>query len=74
MGMLQKIVRAVMLIIVAGAVLWLLWWLVGYLGLPQPFDKVANGVLAVGGVFVLIAIIMDVAGYPMIKLPPNPPQ
>jgi hypothetical protein len=56
MGVLQKIVLGVLRIIIAGAVLALLWWLVDYLGLPQPFGRVANGVLAIGAVFVLIAL------------------
>lgn len=71
MELLQRIVRAILLIIVAAAIMWLLWWLVGYLGIPQPFNKIANGVIAVGSVFVLIAILFDVAGYPIIKLPPQ---
>lgn len=71
MSFLQRAVRAILLIIVIGAVLWLLWWLVGYLGLPAPFSKVANGILAVCGVFALIGVIMELAGFPIIKLPPQ---
>lgn len=68
----QKIARAVLWIIASGAVIWLLWWLVDFLGLPQPFAKIANGVLAVGGVFLLIAIILDLVGISLIKW--GPPQ
>lgn len=74
MGLLRQIVRGVLMIIVAGAVLGLLWWLIGYLGLPEPFGKVANGVLAIGGVFVLIAIILELAGVPLIDLTRKPPE
>jgi hypothetical protein len=62
--MLPKLVRAVGLIIITGAVCWLLWWLVGFIGLPQPFNKIAMGVIAVGAVFVLTGILMDLGGYP----------
>ena len=63
----QALVRAVLVVIVLGAVCWLLWWLVGFLGLPEPFSKIAHGIVAVGGVFALIAVLMDLAGYPLIK-------
>ena len=71
MELLQRIVRAILLIIVAGAVCWLLWWLIGYLGVPEPFSKIGSGIIAVGAVFVLIAILFDLVGYPIIKLPPQ---
>lgn len=32
-------------LIVAGLVFYLLWWLIGYIGLPQPFDKVIRVIL-----------------------------
>lgn len=47
-------VHVILLIIVAGLVFWLLWWLIGYVGLPEPFNKVARVILAVLAVFVLI--------------------
>lgn len=63
----QKVVRAVLLIIVMGAVYALLYWLIGALGLPHPFGRVAYGVLLVAAVFTLIGIILDFAGMPIIK-------
>lgn len=65
---LQKVVHAILVIIIMGAVFWLLYWLIGFLGLPAPFGKIAYGVLAVGGVFALIGVLLDLAGYPLIKI------
>jgi len=44
-------------VIVVGAVFYLLFWLVGYLGLPEPFAKVARVVLAVIAVLYLLAML-----------------
>jgi len=74
MAILRLLVRAIFLIIVLGAVLWLLHWLIMYLGLGEPYTKVANGILAVGGVFALIAIILDLAGVPFTDLLKRPPS
>lgn len=56
---LSAAVRIIFTIIVAGLIFWLLWWLVGYLTLPQPFDKVARVVLVVLAVAVLIGLLLQ---------------
>jgi hypothetical protein len=63
---LQGLVMVVVYLIVAGLVFWLLWWLVGYVGLPEPFRKVANVVLAVAAVLVIIGILLSLTGRPLI--------
>lgn len=55
-------VTIVLYLIVAGLIFGLLWWLVGYCGLPQPFDKVARVILAILAVFVIIGILLSIAG------------
>lgn len=55
-------VQVLIYLIVAGLIFGLLWWLVGYCGLPEPFDKVCRVVLAVLAVLVLIGILLTFAG------------
>jgi predicted tellurium resistance membrane protein TerC len=55
-------VQVVVYLIVAGLIFGLLFWLVGYCGLPQPFDKVARVILAVLAVLVCIGILLSLAG------------
>lgn len=55
-------VSLIVYLAVAGLVFWLLWWLVGYVGLPEPFRKVANVVLAVAAVLVVIGILLSLVG------------
>jgi len=56
------LVGIVISIIVVGAICWLLWWLIGYLGIPEPFNKVARGVIAVVAVLFLINILLGISG------------
>ena len=44
-------------IIVVGLVCYLLWWLIGYIGLPEPFDKVARVLIALVAVIFLLDIV-----------------
>jgi hypothetical protein len=54
-------------IIVIGVIFGLLWWLIGYIGLPQPFDKVARVVLAVVAVLILINFLLGLMGSPVVS-------
>jgi heme A synthase len=56
---LTAMVSVIVYLIVAGLVFWLLWWLIGYVGLPEPFRKIANVVLAIAAVLVIIGILLS---------------
>jgi len=45
-----------------------LLWLVGYVGLPEPFAKVAKIIIMVVGVIILINVLLGLAGTPMFTL------
>ncbi len=49
-------------LVVAGLVFWLLFWLVGYVGLPEPFNKIAHVILAILAVMVIIGILVQLLG------------
>lgn len=49
-------------LIVVGLVAYLLWWLIGYIGLPAPFDKVARVIVAVVVVIWLINLLLSLGG------------
>jgi hypothetical protein len=63
----QGLVEVLVWLVCVGLVFWLLWWLVDYVKLPEPFGKVARVVLAVAGVVVLINVLMSIAGHPMVR-------
>jgi hypothetical protein len=64
---LNTLVYAVVYLIVAGLIFGLLWWLVQYVSLPEPFNKVIRVVLAVLAVLVIIGILLSLVGHPVIR-------
>ncbi len=61
-------VTLIVYLIVAGLIFWLLWWLINYIGPPEPFLKIANVVLAVLAVLVIIGILPSfVGGQPLFR-------
>jgi len=54
----------VIYLIVIGAICWLLWWLIGFVGIPEPFNKIARGIVAVVAVVLLIGLLLSLVGGP----------
>lgn len=65
---LSALVSLIVYLLVAGIVLWLLYWLVGVVNPPEPFKKVATVVLAIVAVLVVISILLGAIGHPVVVL------
>jgi hypothetical protein len=61
----EMLVSLIIYIIVIGAVCGLLWWLIGYIGIPEPFAKIARGIIAVVAVIFLISLLLSLVGHPL---------
>lgn len=65
---LSAMVNVIVLLVVAGLIFWLLWWLINYCNPPEPFKKVGNIILAVAAVVVIIGILLSlVNGTPVFR-------
>jgi len=54
-------------LIVAGLIFWLLLWLLSFVGLPEPFMKVAKVILAVVAVIFVINLLLSLSGSSFIQ-------
>jgi hypothetical protein len=63
----ESIIQALVYLVCIGLVFWLLWWLIQYIALPEPFAKVARVILALAAVIILINILLSIAGHPIIR-------
>jgi hypothetical protein len=59
---LNDLVSIVIYLLIAGGVCWLLFWLVQYLGVPEPFNKILRGIIAVVAVLLLINLLLGLGG------------
>jgi len=62
----ESLIALLVWIIVIGCIFGLLWWLIGFIGLPEPFNKVARVVVAVVAVLLLINVLLGIAGSPLV--------
>ena len=58
----SALLSIVVWLVVVGLILYVLWWLIGYVGLPQPFDKVARVIVAVVAAVLLINFLLSLTG------------
>jgi len=61
----NALLYALLYLVVWGLILYVLWWGVGKVGLPEPFGKIALVVLVVITVVVLINLLLGFTGRPL---------
>ena len=64
----EGLVQLVIYLAIVGGILWLLLWLISYIGLPEPFSKVAKIIIMVVGVLLLINVLLGFTGNPLVRL------
>lgn len=65
---LDGLVQLVVYLVVIGLVLWLLFWFIGYAGIPEPFNKVARVLIGLVAVLILISLLLGFIGHPIFTL------
>lgn len=65
----SQVVDVVIWLIVAGVIFWLLNWLIDYVGVPEPFRKVAKVIIAIVAVLLVINALLALAGHPLVSWP-----
>ena len=64
----MDIVSLLVYLVVWGLVLYVLWWAIGKIGLPEPFGKIAMVVLVLLTVAVLLNLVYPFPGLPRLRL------
>lgn len=59
----ESLLNALIWIVIGGVIFWLCNWFIGYVGIPEPFAKVAKVVLAVIVLVVLVNALLTLAGH-----------
>lgn len=64
----MDIITLLVNLVVWGIVLYVLWWAIGKIGLPEPFNKVAVVVLVLLSVVILLGLLFGGTSVPRLKL------
>lgn len=53
----MTLISLLITLVIWGLILWLCWWAIGAIGLPEPFAKVATVILVLISVIVVIELL-----------------
>lgn len=54
-------------LVIVGLICYLIWWFIGYAGIPEPFSKVARVIVALFALIFLINLLLGFTGHPLFK-------
>lgn len=49
-------------LVVMGLIFWLIWWFLGVVGLPEPFNKVARVIVGLIAFLILLYLLLGMLG------------
>lgn len=58
----EGLISLLIWLVVVGLIFFLLWWFVGYIGLPEPFNKVARVLIGLVAFIILIYLLLGILG------------
>ena len=63
---LSEMVVWVIYLVIIGLVFWAVLWFINYVGIPEPFNKVAKVIVGLVALLVVVNLLMSIAGHPLI--------
>lgn len=63
----DTLIQALIWLVIAGIIIWILWWALNTINPPEPFKKVGTVVIVLITVIILINILLSLVGKPIFK-------
>jgi hypothetical protein len=62
------LLSTVVYLVIIALIFWCIWWFLGYVGVPEPFNKVLRVVIGLVALLVVINILLGMTGTPLFTL------
>lgn len=59
------LLHVIITLIVIALVFWVIWWFLGYVGVPEPFNKVIRVVIGLVALLIIVNILLGLIGSPL---------
>lgn len=60
-------ISLVVYLVIIALIFWVVWWFIGYVGVPEPFNKVIRVVMGLIALLVVISILLGMLGQPVMN-------
>ena len=64
---LNELLMVVVYLIIVGLIFWVILWAIGAIGIPEPFNKVARVLVILVGLLVVVSILLNMLGHPLLR-------
>ena len=65
---LQGMISVVIYLVIIALIFWVVWWFIGYVGIPEPFNKVLRVVTGLIALLVVVSLLLGLVGEPTLNL------
>ncbi len=55
-------------LVVVGLIFWCIWWFIGFVGVPEPFNKVIQVVLGLVALIIVVNLLLGMVGSPLFTI------
>lgn len=63
----NNLVSIVIYLVVISLIFYAIWWFIGYVGVPEPFNKVIRVIVGLVALIIVINLLLGLAGHPIIS-------
>lgn len=64
----ESLISVVIYLVIVGLIFWAIWWFIGEVGVPEPFNKVIRVAVGLVALLIVIALLLGLIGQPIITL------
>lgn len=65
---LEGMLSIIIWLVIVGLIFWCIWWFVGYVGVPEPFNKVIRVIMGLVALIIVVNLLLGLVGSPMFTL------
>lgn len=62
----NSLISVLIYLVIIGLVFYAIWWFIGYVGLPEPFNKIIRVIVGLVALVVVVGLLLDLAGTPVL--------
>lgn len=63
----SALISILITLVIAGVMFWIAIWFINWIGLPEPFNKVARVIIGLAALIFLASILVGGTGHPLLR-------
>ena len=63
----DAMIHSLIYLVVIALIFWCIWWFIGYVGVPEPFNKVIRVLLGLVALIIVINFLLGLVGHPLVR-------